>query len=91
MPNLALSDAGLRSIRPPEEGTCDYWDTSFKGFGVRVSQGGTKTFVLNIHKARKSLGRYGIVSLAEANRSAKDIGPVVCHTTCPPAAAALVI
>jgi hypothetical protein len=39
---------------------CDYWDTKFKGFGVRVSQGGTKTFVLNVRKARRSLGRYGM-------------------------------
>jgi integrase len=73
MPNIALSDAGLRSIEPPEKGTCDYWDTKFKGFGVRVSQGGTKTFVLNIHKARKSLGRYGIISLADARAEAKRI------------------
>lgn len=73
MPSIALSDAGLRSIEPPAKGTADYWDTKFKGFGVRVSQGGTKTFVLNIHKARRSLGRYGIVSLAEARAEAKRI------------------
>lgn len=73
MPNIALSDAGLRAIQPPEKGTADYWDANFKGFGVRVSQGGTKTFVLNIHKARRSLGRYGIVTLAEARAEAKRI------------------
>lgn len=73
MPNIALSDAGLRSIPAPEKGTQDYWDTSFKGFGVRVSQGGTKTFVLNIHKARRSLGRYGVVTLAEARTEARRI------------------
>jgi Arm DNA-binding domain len=73
MPNIPLSDAGLRSIQPPQKGTCDYWDTKFKGFGVRVSQGGTKTFVLNIHKARRSLGRYGIVPLAEARTEARRI------------------
>lgn len=73
MPNIALSDAGLRSIEPPAKGTVDFWDTKFKGFGVRVSQGGTKTFVLNIHKARRSLGRYGIVTLAEARTEARRI------------------
>ncbi|MDP3074749.1 site-specific integrase [Bradyrhizobium sp.] len=73
MPSIVFSDVGLRAIEPPAKGTADYWDTKFKGFGVRVSQGGTKTFVLNIHKARRSLGRYGIVSLAEARAEAKRI------------------
>ena len=73
MPSIVFSDVGLRAIEPPASGTADYWDTKFKGFGVRVSQGGTKTFVLNIHKARRSLGRYGIVSLAEARAEAKRI------------------
>jgi hypothetical protein len=68
-----LTDATIRSLNPPLKGTLDIWDRTFKGFGVRVSQGGTKTFVLNIHKARRSLGRYGIVSLAEARAEAKRI------------------
>ena len=73
MPKLALNDLRLRSLPIPQKGQQDYWDTALRGFGVRVSQGGTRTFVLNIDNARRSLGRYGIVSLAEARAEAKRI------------------
>jgi integrase len=73
MPKIALSDAGLRSVKPPEKGTIDFWDAHFPAFGVRVSQGGTKTFVLNIGKTRRALGRFGILSLAEARTEARRI------------------
>lgn len=71
MPKLALSDVGLRSLAPPQVGQVDYWDDKFPAFGVRVSQGGSKTFVLNIHNSRRSIGRYPIISLAEARGEAK--------------------
>ncbi len=73
MPKLALSDAKLRSLSPPEKGQRDFWDTALKGFGVRVSQGGSKTFILNIDNSRRSLGRYGVISLAEARDAAKRV------------------
>src|SRR5437899_2773856 len=71
MPKIALSDVGLRSLQLPLVGQVDYWDDKFPAFGVRVSQGGAKTFVLNIHNARRSIGRYPIVSLAQARQEAK--------------------
>lgn len=71
MPKIALSDFGLRSLTVPSKGQCDYWDARFPAFGVRVSQGGSKTFVLNIHNSRRSIGRYPIVSLAEARVEAR--------------------
>lgn len=73
MPKLALNDLKLRSISPPEKGQQDYWDTSLPGFGVRVSQGGSKTFILNIDNARRSIGRFGIITLSEARGEAKRI------------------
>jgi integrase len=73
MPKIALSDTGLRSIKPPEKGAADYWDANFPSFGVRVSQGGTKTFVLNIGKTRRPIGRFGVLSLAEARTEARRI------------------
>lgn len=45
------------------------------GFGVRVSQGGTKTFII-IHGAnrqRESIGRYPVISLKEARNKAKEV------------------
>ena len=73
MPIVSFSDTGLRSLKPPPKGTCDYWDKSLPCFGVRVSQGGTKTFVLNLDKVRRKIGRFPILSLADAREAARRI------------------
>lgn len=50
-----------------------WWDTSFPAFGVRISPKGTKTFIV-IHQARRTaLGRYPIISLADARAEAKRL------------------
>jgi integrase len=71
MPKQSLSDALVRSLPVPEKGQCDVWDTSLPGFGVRVSQGGSKTFILNVSNSRRTIGRYPVLSLAEARTEAK--------------------
>ena len=73
VPKIAIHDTSLRSLPVPAKGQLDYWDSKFPSFGVRVSQGGSKTFVLKTQNARRSLGRYGIVSLAEARAEARRI------------------
>lgn len=75
MPTLTLTDLAVRKLTIPERGQTTYYDKSLKGFGVRVSPGGTKTFVLVHGKKRKrtSLGRYGVISLANARKKAKGI------------------
>jgi hypothetical protein len=62
VPKIAFSDAGLRSLPLPAAGQTDFWDTSFKGglFGCRVSQGGTKTFVLKHRNRRYTIGQYEV-------------------------------
>lgn len=74
MGHAKLSDATVRGLRAPATGQVDFWDETpgFKGFGVRVSQGGTKTFIL-LHgpaRTRTTLGRYPILSLAKAREKA---------------------
>lgn len=71
MPKQALTDITIRSLPIPETGQHDIWDAGFPAFGVRVSQGGSKTFVLNIHNSRRSIGRYPIISLGQARAEAK--------------------
>ncbi len=71
MPSEPLSDALLRSLKPPEKGQRDVWDSTLPGFGIRISQGGSKTFVVNVDKSRRTIGRYPIVKLAEARTEAK--------------------
>lgn len=64
------------------------------GFGVRVSPAGTKTFVLVYYafvlvyyatgrKRRMSIGRYPVISLAEARQKARDVLNRVAHRSDP--------
>ncbi len=71
---MSLTDLLIKKLKPPPQGQKTYFDGAQKGFGVRVSKGGTKTFVLVHGKERKihSLGRYPDLSLAEARRRAKE-------------------
>ncbi|MBR1146697.1 integrase family protein [Bradyrhizobium sp. AUGA SZCCT0431] len=73
MTRKALSDASLRSLDVPKIGQVDVWDTKLASFGVRISQGGSKTFVVKISNTRITLGRYGIITLAEARTEAKRL------------------
>jgi hypothetical protein len=47
------------------------------GFGIRISQGGTRSFFLftgkKKNRERKSIGRWGIITLAQARAEAKRI------------------
>jgi integrase len=61
------------SLKAPEKGQRDFWDTTLKSFGVRVSQGGSKTFILKRDNRRITIGRYPVLSLSEARTEAKRI------------------
>jgi hypothetical protein len=52
VPREQFSDLKLRSLKPPSNGQLDYWDATLPGFGLRVSQGGAKTFILK-HRNRR--------------------------------------
>lgn len=75
MPQTKLTDVTIRSLNAPEKGQVTHWDTALPGFGVRVSQGGTKTFIV-IHgptRKRHSIGRYGTLTLKQARDEAKRL------------------
>jgi hypothetical protein len=63
-----LTEIVLRNLKPPERGQKTYIDDSLAGFGVRISQGGTKTFTLvhGINRRRVTIGRHPIISLSAA-------------------------
>ncbi len=72
---MRLTDVSLRSLPSPEQGQKTYLDHALSGFGVRVSQGGTKTFVV-MHgptRQRTTIGRYPTIGLAEARAEAKRL------------------
>ena len=69
-----LTELGIKSAQPPDKGTYTLWDDSLKGFDLRVSQGGTKTFIVLIASGRRQkIGRYPTLSLAEARSEAKVV------------------
>jgi integrase len=69
----AFSDVGLRSLPVPEKGQVAYWDEKLPSFGCRVSQAGSKTFVLKRNNSLITIGRYGVLSLADARSEAKRL------------------
>lgn len=72
---MHFTDRTIAAIAPPAAGQKLYADDAIPGFGVRVSQGGSKTFVLTVGSERRriTIGRYPIVSLAQARNRAKTI------------------
>jgi integrase len=68
-----LTDVSVRALKPPPKGQLTVWDKT-SPLGVRVSQGGSKTFILMIGRGkRRTLGRFGIVSLSKAREEARLI------------------
>jgi len=82
MPKGALTQKGIERLMPQGAHAYVYWDTELSGFGVRVSPGGTKTFVFVYRTPAgrqrwKTLGRFGAVPLEQARKLARvDTGIV---------------
>jgi integrase len=70
---MRLTDLSIRALKAPEKGAIIYADDTLVGFGVRVSQAGTKSYVLThgAQRKRETLGRVGVVSLQDARAEAK--------------------
>ena len=68
-----LTDVSVQKLPIPTKGQVDYWDSSLPLFGVRVSEGGTKTFVAVVNRNRKALGRYPQLKLKDAREKAREI------------------
>lgn len=83
-----LTDLGLQRLATPETGQKIYRDDTIRGFGVRVSQEGGKSFVLIYGDRRrlKKLGLYLRMSLKEARQEAmcflvegENPGAIILH------------
>ncbi|MGH7068523.1 MAG: tyrosine-type recombinase/integrase [Acetobacteraceae bacterium] len=73
---MRLTDLTIRSLKAPEQGVKVFSDGTLAGFGVRCSQGGSRSFVLTLpdeSRRRVTLGKVGIVSLADARALAKQM------------------
>jgi integrase len=72
---VRFTDRTIAALPLPHWGQKLYTDDTLRGFGVRVSQGGTKTFVLvtGVERRRITIGTYPVVTLAQARDKAKTI------------------
>jgi integrase len=77
---MKLTDLAVASVKPPASGRIEIWDAMLPGFGLRVSEKGSKSWVVLYRvrgratgKRRLTLGRYPIISLAKARERARHI------------------
>lgn len=76
MPTTTLTDVIVKRVRPPSTGQVEHWDALVRGFGLRVTVKGRKTWVLwkrlrNGKAVRHTLGKYPDISLAGARDLAR--------------------
>ena len=75
-----LTKRSVDSIKP-EQGDCFLWDSELAGFGLRVRQGGSKTFIAQYRAGggrtgqtrRFTIGRYGTLTVEEARLEARKV------------------
>lgn len=70
---MRLTDITIKALRAPAAGVVVYADDALSGFGIRVSSGGTKSYVLTHgpRRTRETIGRVDVLKLAEAREEAK--------------------
>jgi len=68
-----FSDLTLKNMPAPARGQVTHWDDG-SPLGVRVSQGGTKTFIVMLGSGKRhAIGRYGEVTLSQAREAARRL------------------
>jgi integrase len=77
MPTLFLTDPFIRSLRPLSNKEAEYRDRNVCGLTLRVTPGGSKSwsvhYRVNGRQRRMTLGKYGVVSLADARQRGREI------------------
>jgi Arm DNA-binding domain len=70
---MRLTDISISALKPPAKGAVVVPDDLVPDFGVRVSEGGTKSFVLThgIRRQRETIGRLGAITLQQTRVEAK--------------------
>jgi hypothetical protein len=79
MARKRLTDRALKALRPAAPGTrFQIMETDALGLGIRVTDKGQRTFVLvarfpgSVNPTRRALGEYGVISLEQARRKARE-------------------
>jgi len=70
-----LTDAGVKNQKPPKEGQEEHFDLRLPGFALRVSEQGTKSWIVFYRiggkQRRLTLGRYPALKLSDARKEAR--------------------
>ena len=73
MPSRALTAAAVSRLKPPQEGQVDHFDKGYPGLALRISYGGTKTWVyfhrLHGRQYRHTLGTWPAMELGGAREA----------------------
>ena len=78
MPTMKLTARTVETFKPPATGRVELWDSSLPGFGIRITDKGSRSWVLMYRmtgggpKRRMTLGTYPMLSLAEARQGAGE-------------------
>lgn len=72
-----LTKRAIDQLDSPESGQAFLWDSEMRGFGVRVTASGLKTFILQYRTSKERsrrlvLGRYGVFTLEQARNNARE-------------------
>jgi integrase len=75
MPTKKLTDLFVERVKPPARGRVEYFDASFGGLALRVSDGGHKSWSLHFRIGgrlrRYTIGTYPAIKPADARRRAQ--------------------
>jgi len=79
-----INDTSIRSIKPPANGTIDYFDDLTPGLWLRVTANDVRTWTVfyrdkNARQKRLTLGRYPAVKLVDARELARNAQRTVAH------------
>lgn len=71
-----LTKRSIDTLAVPQKGQTFKWDNELRGFGVRATPSGLKSFILQYRNAegrsrRMVIGRYGILTVEQAREKAK--------------------
>ena len=73
---IKLTKTAIDALPIPASGQALFWDSEVRNFGVRITSGGVKTFVIRYRNAdgrsrRLSIGRYGTLTIEQARKQAR--------------------
>jgi integrase len=90
MPTKNLTDLFCERVKPPEHGRIEYFDASFGGLALRVTEGGHKSFSVHFRLRGKlkryTLGTFPTLKPAQARRDAAAALELARNGTDPTAA-----